>query len=58
METEEEYAGILPEVCRTHRDVKNAEQVIMKDGRPSIRGECEVCGRKVSGIGKLAEVSV
>ena len=35
--------------CRSHRDVKNAEQVIMKNGRPSIRGECDVCGRRSRG---------
>ncbi len=44
--------------CRSRRDVKNAEQVIMKNGRPSIWGERDVCGRKVSRIGKLADMAV
>ena len=38
--------------CGAHRDVKDPEQVEMKNGRHRIRGTCSVCGAKVSSISK------
>lgn len=38
--------------CRAQRDIKNAQQVTLKNGRPATQGECPVCGTKVFRIGK------
>ena len=38
--------------CRTKREMKNPEKVILKNGRPAVRGVCSVCGTKVFRIGK------
>ena len=38
--------------CRAHREIKGAEQVTMKNGRPATRGKCSVCGASVYRIGK------
>ncbi len=38
--------------CRAHRDVSNAEQVTLKNGRPATRGKCSVCSATVFRIGK------
>ena len=38
--------------CRSHRDVSEAEQVTLKNGRPATRGKCSVCGATVFRIGK------
>ena len=38
--------------CRAKREIKNAEQVILKNKRPAIKGVCPVCGTKVFRIGK------
>ena len=39
--------------CKTKRSVKNPEEIIMKNGRPAIRGICSVCDCKVFRIGKM-----
>lgn len=39
--------------CKAHREIKNPEQVRMKNGRFSVRGECVVCDRKVFRMGKV-----
>ena len=39
--------------CKAHREIKNPEQVRMKNGRSSVRGECVMCGRKVFRMGKM-----
>ena len=33
--------------CRTKREIKNAKQVTLKNGRPAMEGTCPVCGTKV-----------
>jgi len=38
--------------CRAKREMKNPEKVILKNGRPAVRGICSVCGTKVFRIGK------
>ncbi len=30
--------------CKSKRDMKDAEQVSMKNGRPAMKGVCSVCG--------------
>jgi len=30
--------------CKSKRDMKNAEKVTMKNGRPAMKGSCTVCG--------------
>ena len=38
--------------CRTKRQITNAAQVTLKNGRPASQGTCPVCGTKVFRIGK------
>ena len=38
--------------CRTAREMKNAEKVTMKNGKPATKGVCPVCGTKMYKIGK------
>ncbi|MCH2674251.1 MAG: DUF5679 domain-containing protein [Chloroflexota bacterium] len=38
--------------CRNKREISNAQQVTLKNGRPATRGTCPECGTKVSRIGK------
>ena len=38
--------------CRTAREMKNAEKVTMKNGKPATNGVCPVCGTKMYKIGK------
>jgi len=38
--------------CRASREVKNAEVVVLKNGRPATRGNCTVCEASVFRIGK------
>ncbi|HUV43816.1 MAG TPA: DUF5679 domain-containing protein [Dehalococcoidales bacterium] len=38
--------------CRKKVDIKNAEKVTLKNGRPATRGVCPACGTKVFRIGK------
>ena len=40
--------------CRAHRDIQNAEEVQLKNGRPATKGKCSVCGATVFRIGKAA----
>ncbi len=40
--------------CRAHREIKDAEQVTLKNGRPATRGKCSVCDATVFRIGKAA----
>jgi hypothetical protein len=30
--------------CKQKREMKDTEQVTMKNGRPALRGKCTVCG--------------
>ncbi len=38
--------------CRAKRQIRNAKEVTLKNGRPATQGECPVCGTKVYRIGK------
>ncbi|MCK4978923.1 MAG: hypothetical protein KAS62_00935 [Candidatus Delongbacteria bacterium] len=30
--------------CRDKREIKDAKQVKMKNGRPALKGKCSICG--------------
>ena len=38
--------------CKDKREMKNAEQTTMKNGRPATKGICPECGTKMFKIGK------
>ncbi|KAG2473201.1 MAG: hypothetical protein NPMRTHETA2_1400003 [Nitrosopumilales archaeon] len=38
--------------CRAKRDIKDPEEIVMKNGRPAVKGTCPECGTKVFRIGK------
>ncbi len=38
--------------CRAKREIKNAQVVTLKNGRPATQGTCPVCGTKVFRIGR------
>ena len=38
--------------CRTKREMKDAEQVTMKNGKPATKGVCPTCGTSMYRIGK------
>ena len=38
--------------CRTKRQISNAQEVTLKNGRPATQGTCPVCSTKVFRIGK------
>jgi len=40
--------------CKQTREMKDAEQVTMKNGRPAMRGKCSVCG---TGMYKIMSAS-
>lgn len=37
--------------CKTKREIKNAKQIILKNGKPAVQGLCPVCGTKMFKIG-------
>ena len=37
--------------CKTKREMKDATQITMKNGRPATTGTCAVCGTKMFKIG-------
>jgi len=37
--------------CKEKREIKDAMQVTMKNGRPATQGVCPVCGTKIFKIG-------
>jgi hypothetical protein len=37
--------------CKTQREIKDAKQITMKNGRPATEGACPVCGTKIFKIG-------
>ncbi len=38
--------------CRQKREIRNPQQVSLKNGRPATQGSCPVCGTKMYRIGK------
>lgn len=39
--------------CRSKREMNNAVQTTMKNGKPAIKGDCGKCTTKMFKIGKL-----
>jgi len=37
--------------CKASREMTNAKQITMKNGRPATEGTCPVCGTKMFKIG-------
>ncbi len=37
--------------CKAKREIKDAVQITMKNGRPATEGKCPVCGTKMFKIG-------
>ena len=37
--------------CKATREIKDAQQITMKNGRPATQGVCPVCGTKIFKIG-------
>ena len=37
--------------CKTQREIQDARQITMKNGRPATEGTCPVCGTKIFKIG-------
>lgn len=37
--------------CRTKREMKDEQQITMKNGKPATQGICPVCGTKMFKIG-------
>jgi len=40
--------------CRAKKQIKDAKQVTMKNGRPATEGSCPDCGTKIFKIGKAS----
>ena len=38
--------------CKTQRDIKDAQAITMKNGKPATKGACPVCGTTIFKIGK------
>jgi hypothetical protein len=38
--------------CRAKREMRNPQQVTLKNGRPATKGSCPVCGTPMYRIGK------
>jgi DNA-directed RNA polymerase subunit RPC12/RpoP len=40
--------------CRAKKQIKNAKEITMKNGRPATEGVCPDCGTKIFKIGKAS----
>ncbi|MCE5191275.1 MAG: DUF5679 domain-containing protein [Actinomycetia bacterium] len=38
--------------CKAKREIKDPEDITMKNGRPATKGTCPTCGTKIFKIGK------
>jgi hypothetical protein len=38
--------------CRAKKEMKNAQAIKMKNGKPATKGTCPTCGTKMFKIGK------
>jgi len=38
--------------CRAKRDIKNARNITLKNGKPATQGICSACGTKVFRMGR------
>ena len=41
--------------CRTKREMQNATETRMKNGKPAVTGTCATCGTKMFKIGEFKE---
>jgi Domain of unknown function (DUF5679) len=39
--------------CKAQREINNAKQITMKNGRPATEGTCPVCSTKIFKIGAM-----
>ncbi len=39
--------------CKAKREIKDAEQIKMKNGKPAVKGTCSKCGTKMFKIGTM-----
>lgn len=39
--------------CKTKREMKDATEVTMKNGKPAVQGICPECGTKIFKIGAM-----
>ncbi len=37
--------------CRMKREMKDAKQITMKNGKPAVQGKCPTCGTTMNKIG-------
>lgn len=37
--------------CRQKREMKEPQEVTLKNGRPAVQGACTICGTKITVIG-------
>jgi uncharacterized Zn-binding protein involved in type VI secretion len=44
--------------CKNKREIKDAHQVTMKNGKPALKGQCTVCGTTVNAILSTKKASV
>jgi len=38
--------------CKKMQEIKNPEQVILKNGKPAVKGVCPICNTKLFRMGK------
>jgi hypothetical protein len=41
--------------CRTKREMKDPQEITMKNGKPATQGACSTCGTKLTRIGATAK---
>lgn len=41
--------------CKSKKEMKNATETRMKNGKPAVSGTCETCGTKMFKIGEYKE---
>jgi hypothetical protein len=37
--------------CKEKREIQDAQEITMKNGKPAVQGTCPVCGTKIFKIG-------
>ncbi|NLN79070.1 MAG: hypothetical protein GX141_09145 [Armatimonadetes bacterium] len=40
--------------CKAKKEMKDAEEIVMKNGKPATKGVCPTCGTKMFRIGKAS----
>ena len=40
--------------CKAKKEMKDAEEIVMKNGKPATKGVCPNCGTKMFRIGKAS----